>query len=80
MPKGKAQRAVMRCQLVIVWHILSSDDAVYNDLGAGYYERRTDISRRARSHAAIERLGYKVAIEPLNPQDGGGTLPAASAG
>lgn len=77
MPKGKAQRAVMRCQLVIVWHILSSDDAVYNDLGANYYERRTDIGRRA---TAIERLGYKVTIEPLNPQDGDGTLPTASTG
>jgi len=81
MPKGKARRAIMRCQLAIVWHILSGDDAVCNDLGADYYERRTDISRRARSHAtAIGRPGCKVTTEPLNPQDGGGTLPAVGAG
>jgi transposase len=46
MPGPKAQRAVMRCQLVIAWHILSSPDAVYNDPGADYYERSTDASRR----------------------------------
>jgi transposase len=76
MPGPKAQRAIMRHQLVIVWHILSSPDAVYNDLGADYYERRTDASRRARSHVmAIERLGYKVTIEPAGPQGKGGTIP-----
>ena len=80
MPKAKAQRAVMRHQLVIVWHILSSDDAVYNDLGADYYERRTDVSRRAHSHVtAIERLGYKVTIEPAGPQGDDGTVPGARA-
>ena len=51
MPKLKAQRAVMRSQLVIVWNILSSEDAVYNDLGTDYYEHKADTSRRARSHA-----------------------------
>jgi transposase len=68
MPKGKAQRAIMRTQLVIAWHILSSPDAVYNDLGPDYYERHADTRRRARAHAAaLERLGYKVTIEPLGP-------------
>jgi transposase len=80
MPKGKAQRAIMRHQLVITWHILSSPDAVYNDLGADYYDRRADVSRRARSHAAaIERLGYKVTIEPRRPEDDDGTLPVTKA-
>jgi len=69
MPKLKAQRATMRSQLVIVWNVLSSDDAVYNDLGTDYYETRADTSRRARSHAlALERLGYKVTIEPFHPE------------
>lgn len=80
MPKGKAQRAIMRSQLVIVWHILSSPDAVYNDLGAGYYERQADITRRARGHAlALERLGYKVTIEPTRPADHDTGPPAATA-
>lgn len=80
MPGPKAQRAIMRHQLVIVWHILSSPDAVYNDLGADYYDRKDDASRRARSHVmAIERLGYKVTIERASPEDDDGTLPAARA-
>jgi hypothetical protein len=75
MPKGKAQRAIMRAQLVITWHVLSSPDAVYNDLGADYYEHQADIRRRARSHAlALERLGYKVTIE-LTPPENDHTYP-----
>jgi transposase len=69
MPRPKAQRAIMRTQLVITWHILSSPCTVYNDLGTDHYERHADTRRRARSHAqALERLGYKVTIEPLSPQ------------
>jgi transposase len=80
MPGPKAQRAVMRSQLVIAWHILSSPDAVYNDLGADYYERRTDVSRRARSHVmAIERLGYKVTIERARPDQEHDPLATAEA-
>jgi hypothetical protein len=49
-------------------------DTIYNDLGADYYKPRVDASQRARSHVmAIERLGYKVTIEPADPQDNDGT-------
>jgi transposase len=76
MAGPKAQRAIMRHQLVIAWHVLSSPDAVYNDLGADYYERNADASRRARSHVmAIERLGYKVTTEPTGDQGNGGAIP-----
>ena len=65
MPKAKAQRAIMRAILVITWHLLSDPDAVYNDLGHDYYDRHDDDHRKARAHArALERLGYKVTIEP----------------
>jgi transposase len=65
MPKGKAQRAIMRAILVITWHLLTDPDAVYNDLGHDYYDRHDDDHRKARAHArALERLGYKVIIEP----------------
>ena len=68
MPKKKAQGAVMRTQLVIARALLSDPAAEYRDLGPGYYEERAGTRRQARDHArAIERLGYKVTIESLNP-------------
>ena len=71
MPKKKAQVAVMRTQLVIAHALLSDSAAEYQDLGPDYYERRADIRRRARNHArALERLGYKVTIEPIDPATG----------
>ena len=71
MPKKKAQVAVMRTQLVIAHALLSDSAAEYQDLGPDYYERRADIRRRARNHArALERLGYKVTIEPVDPGTG----------
>ena len=69
MPKKKAQGAIMRTQLVIAHALLSDPAAEYRDLGPGYYEQRADTRRQARSHIrAIERLGYKVTIEPLAPE------------
>jgi transposase len=67
MPKKKAQGAIMRTQLVIAHALLSDPAAEYQDLGPGYYEQRASTRRQARSHIrAIERLGYKVTIEPLD--------------
>jgi transposase len=69
MPKKKALVAIQRTQLVIAHALLSDPEAVYADLGPDYYEQRADTRRRARVHArALERLGYKVTIEPLNPE------------
>jgi hypothetical protein len=59
----------MRTQLVIAHALLSDPEAEYRDLGTGYYEQRADIRRQARNHArAIERLGYKVTLEPIAPE------------
>lgn len=83
MPKKKAHCAVARSQLVIAHALLSDPEAEYADLGAGYYQERADTRRQARSHArALERLGYKVTIEPLNPEPetGPGDLPITRAG
>jgi hypothetical protein len=69
MPKKKAQGAIMRSQLVIAHALLSDPAAEYADLGTGYYEQRAGIQRQARNHVrGLERLGYKVTIEPLTPQ------------
>jgi transposase len=68
MPKMKAQGAISRTQLVITHALLSDPDAEYTDLGTDYYERRANIRREVRSHArAIERRGYRVILEPIEP-------------
>lgn len=68
MPKKKAQCAIGRTQLVITHAQLSDPEAVYQDPGTDYCERRTGTRRRVRSHVrSLERLGYHVTIEPTDP-------------
>jgi transposase len=72
MPKKKAQGAVMRTQLTIAHSLLSDPSASYRELGPGYYEQKTGTRRQARGHVrTLERLGYKVTIEPLAGADPG---------
>ncbi len=74
MPNKKAQGAIMREQLVITHALLSDPGAGYRDLGARYYEQCDRTGRRASSHVrSLERLGYKVTIEPLVPEADPGT-------
>jgi transposase len=71
MPKKKAQGAVMRTQLVIAHGLLSDPAAEYRELGPGYYEQRAGTRRQARGRIrSLERLGYKVTIEPVDPETG----------
>jgi transposase len=71
MPKKKAQGAIMRTQLAAAHVLLSDPAAEYRDLGTDYYERHADIRRRARGHLrGLERLGYKVTIEAIDPGTG----------
>jgi hypothetical protein len=79
MPKKKAQGAISRTQLVICYELLSDPEAVYTDLGTGYYEQRADIRRRRRPRPAIERLGCKVTIEPVTPDPETSALPITTA-
>ena len=62
--KKKAAVALGHAILIIVYHLLSSDDEVYTDLGVQYF----DESRRERiEHGLVKRLtdlGYKVTLEP----------------
>jgi transposase len=78
MPKRKALVATGNSVLTI-YHVLPSDPAAsYRDLGPGYYEQRASTRRQARNHLkSLERLGYKVTLEPLTP-DTGQALPAVS--
>jgi transposase len=61
--KAKAQVAVARSILVIIWHLLSNPEARYTDLGPGYYQARLDIGRKLRNHIRqIQALGFDVTI------------------
>jgi transposase len=64
--KAKAQVAVARSILVIIWHLLADPAARYTDLGPGYYQDRTDTDRRIKNHIRqIEALlGHPVTITP----------------
>jgi transposase len=78
MPKKKAQGAIMRKQIVIAHALLSDPEAEYLELGPDYHERRAGTRRRAQNHLrSLERLGYKVTVEAINPETGE-LLPAAS--
>jgi transposase len=71
MPKRKALVATGNSLLSTYHALLSDPEAVYADLGTDYYERRANIRRQARNHVrGLERLGYKVTIEPINPATG----------
>jgi transposase len=62
--KAKAQVAVARSILVIIWHLLSNPEARYTDLGSGYYQARTDKDKRIKNHIRqIEALlGHSITI------------------
>ena len=63
--KAKAQVAIARSILVIIWHLLSDPAARYTDLGHGYYQARTDKDRKIRNHIRqIEALGFTVTVTP----------------
>ena len=63
--KAKAQVAVARSILVIIWHLLADRQARYADLGPGHYQARTDKNRKARNHIRqLQALGYTVSITP----------------
>jgi transposase len=64
--KAKAQVAVARSILVIIWHLLADPAARYADLGSGYYQARTDKDKKINNHIRqIEALlGHPITITP----------------
>ena len=78
MPKKKALVATGNSMLTHIHALLSDPAASYQDLGPDYYEQRMHVRRQARNHVkSLQRLGYKVAIEAINPDTG--ELQAATA-
>jgi transposase len=71
MPKKKAQVAIMRTQLAAAHALLSDPSAEYAELGPGHYDGRAGAARQARGHVrSLERLGWKVTLESLDPDTG----------
>ena len=68
MPKRKAL-APTGNSILTIYHAMPSDPAAsYCDLGPGYYDQRAGARRQARNHLkSLERLGYKVTLEPRPP-------------
>jgi transposase len=61
--KAKAQVAVARSILVIIWHLLADPAARFTDLGPGYYQARLDTDRKLRNHIRqIQALGFTVTL------------------
>ena len=61
--KAKAKVAVARSILIIIWHLLADPAARFADLGAGYYQARTDTDRKIRNHIRqLQALGLNVTI------------------
>jgi transposase len=78
MPKKKALVATGNSMLASIHAVLSDPDASYQDLGADYYEQRMHVRRQARNHVkGLQRLGYQVTIQAVNPDTG--ELQAATA-
>ena len=71
MPKKKALVATGNSMLTSIHALLSDPAACYHDLGPDYYEQRMHVRRQARNHVkSLERLGYQVTIQALNPDTG----------
>jgi transposase len=71
MPKKKALVATGNSILTIFYALLSDPAATYQDLGPDYYEQRMNTRRQARNHIrGLQRLGYQVTIQAINPGTG----------
>jgi transposase len=63
--KAKAQVAVARSILTIIWHLLADPAARYTDLGPDYAASRTDRDKKIRNHIRqLQALGLQVTLTP----------------
>ncbi|GAB3318056.1 IS110 family transposase [Geodermatophilus aquaeductus] len=63
--KKRAIVAVGRSILVIIWALLSDDEALFVDLGPDYYASRSNPERKVRQHLReLQALGYTVTLNP----------------
>jgi transposase len=63
--KKRAIVAVGRSILVIIWHLLSDEQAMFSDLGADHFTRHVNSETKKRNHIRqLEALGYNVTLNP----------------
>ena len=63
--KKRAIVAVGRSILVIVWHLISDEQAQFTDLGADHFTRHVNSETKKRNHIRqLETLGYTVTLNP----------------
>ena len=63
--KKRAIVAVGRSILVIVWHLLSDEQAQFTDLGPDHFTRHVNSETKKRNHIRqLEDLGYTVTLNP----------------
>ncbi len=63
--KRKAQAAVARSILVIIFHLLADREARFRDLGPGWYDTHINAERKTRNLIRqLEALGHTVTITP----------------
>ena len=78
MPHKKALVATGNSMLAIIYALLSDPAATYHDLGPTYHDQRAGQRRQARNHVLnLERLGYKVTLQAIDPATGE-IMPAAN--
>lgn len=64
-PRKKAQTALARNLIEIVWHLIADPDVRYSDLGSDWYEHRIDPEHRTRELVRkLERMGNTVTLTP----------------
>jgi transposase len=63
--KKRAIVAIGRSILVVIWALLSDEQAQFIDLGPDYYTSRNNPERKARHHIReLQALGYSVTLNP----------------
>jgi hypothetical protein len=50
--------------LVIAYHVLARKEP-YHDLGSNYFDERDRVRVEKRLSRRLERLGYRVTLEPV---------------
>jgi transposase len=60
---ARAQCAVGRSILVIVWHLLNDPAARFADLGADWHQRKTDRDKKIRNHIRqLRAMGVEITV------------------
>jgi transposase len=63
--EGKAIFACAHTLIVIIYHVLAEDDAAFEDLGADWFQRRSDTQAHTRRLVhQLEKLGHCVTLTP----------------